>query len=168
MQRIWRHCLESQRESESILSYKESMEDSGNQQKHKLWLVKLGVVRSGFLVKIFIHASQCHCTWILTALNHLKHCCICRLHDYVRHSPNHFVTEVNHNHGEAHSGSSPFCYWGQTQAWLHTLTEQPNFWTRAIRTWSHNASHRANLNLWLRALSVLAYFVRVGAGRFFR
>ena len=32
--RIWRHCLESQRESESILSYKESMEDSGNQQKH--------------------------------------------------------------------------------------------------------------------------------------
>ena len=34
MQRIWRHCLESQRESESILSYKESMEDSGNQQKH--------------------------------------------------------------------------------------------------------------------------------------
>ena len=25
MQRIWRHCLESQRESESILSYKESM-----------------------------------------------------------------------------------------------------------------------------------------------
>ena len=61
-----------------------------------------------------------------------------------------------------------FCYWGQTQAWLHTLTEQPNFWTRAIRMWSHNSWHRANLNLWLRALSVLAYFVRVGAGRFFR
>ena len=61
-----------------------------------------------------------------------------------------------------------FCYWGQTQAWLHALTEQPNFWTRAIRMWSHNASHRANRKLWLRALSVLAYFVRVGAGRFFR
>ena len=93
---------------------------------------------------------------------------ICRLHDNVRHSSNHFVTEAKHNHGEAHSGSSPFCYWGQTQAWLHALTEQPNFWTRAIRMWSHNASHRANRKLWLRALSVLAYFVRVGAGRFFR
>ena len=74
---------------------------------------------------------------------------------YIRHSPNQFVTEVNHNHGEVYSGSSPFCYWGQTQAWLHTLTELPNFWTRAIRMWSHNSSHRANLNLWLRALSIL-------------
>ena len=103
----------------------------------------------------------------LTALNHVKHCCYMPIAWQCQ-----ALIESFCHRGQTQSWwgalrKQSFCYWGQTQAWLYALNEQPNFWTRAIRMWNHNASHRANRKLWLRALSVLAYFVRVGAGRFF-
>ena len=75
----------------------------------QLWLVKLGVVRSGFLVrwKKFIHASQCHIVpEFFTALNHLKHCCympIAWLYQALTES---------------------FCHRGQAQSWWGTLRKQ--------------------------------------------
>ena len=141
----------------------------------QLWLLKLGVVKSGFGKVKFIYSclivSYCvsYCTWIFYRTLPLKALLVYA--DCMTISCTHriilsqrsitimvrctqeavfFVTEDKHKHDCIHSLSNPI------------------FWTRAIRMWSHNSSHRANLNLWLRALSVLAYFVRVGAGRFVR
>ena len=134
--------------------------------------VRCGKVRFLVRLKIFIHASQCPIVHeFFTALYHLKHCWYTYA-DCMTISGTHriILSQRSITIMVRRTQEAVLCYWGQTQAWLHTLTEQPNFWTRAIRMWSHNSSHRANLNLWLRALSVLAYFVfvRMGAGRFFR
>ena len=133
----------------------------------QLWLVKLGQV-FGKVKNIYSCLTVSYCKWIfyrtlpLKALLVYADCMtISGIHRIILSQRS--ITIMVRRTQEA-----VLCYRGQTQAWLHTLTEQPNFWTRAIRMWSHNSSHRANLNLWLRALSVLAYFVRVGAGRFFR
>ena len=134
-------------------------------------MTKLGVVRLVLVrLNLFIHASYCHiCTWIFYRVLPLKALLVYA--DCMTISGTHRTILSQRSIKimvRCTQEAVLLCYWWQSLAWLHTLTEQPNFWTRAIRMWSHKSSHRANQKLWLRALIVLAYVVRVGAGRFFR